>query len=84
MREKKIHEYTVKFESNGEGGWIAVVPALPEVQTEGWTFAEAQEMAQDAIALSLRVRKKRGEPLPMDVVYKAAQAPKFLKLEVTA
>jgi len=59
MRQKKISEYTVKFEPNGEGGWIAIVPALPEVQTEGWTFAEAQEMAQDAIALCLKVRGEK-------------------------
>jgi antitoxin HicB len=84
MRQKKIHQYTVKFEPNDEGGWLAIVPALPEVQTEGWTFAEAQEMAKDAISLCLRVRRKKGQPIPKDVDYKAVKAPKFLKLEVAA
>jgi len=82
MKSKKIQEYTVKFEPNGEGGWLVIVPALPEVQTEGWTFIEAQEMAEEAISLCLKVRAEDGEPIPKDVDYKATEEPKFLKIAV--
>ena len=77
MRYKKIYEYTVKFKSNGEGGYIVRVPAIPEVVTGGRTLAEAEEMAKEAIALCLRVRVEDGEPIPKDVDYKAAQEPSF-------
>ena len=58
------------------------VPAIPEIVTGGRTFAEAEAMAKDAIVLCLKVRTEDGEPIPKDVDYKAAQEPKFLKLEV--
>jgi len=82
MQKKKIHEYTVKFELNGEGGYLAIVPAIPEVQTEGWTFAEAESMVKEAIELCLHVREKNGELIPKDVDYKAVEDPKFFKLQV--
>lgn len=75
MRQKKIYQYTVKFEPNGEGGYLAIVPALPEVQTEGWSLTEAEAMAKEAIKLCLLARAKNGEPLPKDVDYKAVQSP---------
>ena len=82
MRQKKIHEYTVKFVPNDIGGWRVIVPSLPEVQTEGRTFGEAQEMAAEAIALCLKVRAEDRKEIPRDVDYKAVGEPKFLKLEV--
>lgn len=82
MRQKKIHNYTVKFTPNDIGGWLVQVPAIPEVQTEGRTFLEAQKMAEDAILLCLKVRLEDGEPIPKDVYYKAVEEPKFLKLAV--
>lgn len=82
MPQKRIYQYTVKFEPNGEGGYLAIVPALPEVQTEGWTMAEAEAMAKDAIKLCLKARVREGEPLPRDVDYKSVEAPKFFKLSV--
>lgn len=72
MRHKKIYQYTVKFESDGEGGFMVTVPAIPEIVTGGRTLAEAEEMVKEAITLCLRVRKKKGEPVPQDVHYKSA------------
>ena len=82
MPQKKIHEYTVKFVDNREGGWRVIVPAIPEVQTEGKTLAEAHRMAEEAIRMCLRVRAEDGEPIPKDVDYKATRDPKFFKLGV--
>ena len=82
MPHKKIHEYTVKFKPNDLGGWRVIVPALPEVQTEGKTIQEAEKMAQEAITLAVRVRVEDGETIPRDVDYKAAADPKFIKLQV--
>ena len=82
MKHKKIHEYTVKFKRNDLGGWRVIVPALPEVQTEGMTMPEAEQRAQEAITLALRVRVEDGETIPRDVDYKAEAEPKFIKLQV--
>ena len=82
MPQKKIHDYTVKLVDNHEGGWRVIVPAIPEVQTEGRTLEEAHQMAEEAIRLCLRVRTEDGEPIPKDVDYKAVTEPKFFKLGV--
>lgn len=46
MLERK---YTVIFEPEEDGGYIARVPALPGCTTEGDTMEEAKFMVQDAI-----------------------------------
>ena len=84
MRSKKIHNYTVKFEPNGEGGYLAIVPAFPEIQTEGWTLTEAEAMANDAISLCIEYYGEQGRPLPKDVSYKATKDPNFFKLKVAS
>jgi len=43
------HSYTVILEPQSEGGFTVLVPALPEVVTEGDTEDEALRMAEDAI-----------------------------------
>ncbi len=77
MQNKKINEYTVKFESDGEGGYMVTVPAFPEIVTGGRTIAESEKMAKEAIQLCLRVRAKKGERIPDDVERKSAEHPKF-------
>ncbi|MDK9700092.1 MAG: type II toxin-antitoxin system HicB family antitoxin [bacterium] len=41
--------YTVIFEPAEEGGWLARVPALNDLVTEGETLEEAKTMVRDAI-----------------------------------
>ena len=77
MRDKKIREYTVKFESDGEGGYMVTVPAFPEIVTGGRTLSEAEEMVKEAICLCLRVRAKKGETIPQDMRRRPIMAPSF-------
>lgn len=58
--------YTVVLEPQPGGGFAALVPALPEVVTEGETEQEALAMAQDAIALVLAHRRESGLSIPKD------------------
>lgn len=58
--------YTVVLEPQPDGGFTVLVPALPEVVTEGDSEEEALEMAGEAIALALDHRRARGLPMPAD------------------
>lgn len=50
------HSYSVILEPQPDGGFTVLVPALPEVVTEGETEEEALAMARDAIRLVLDYR----------------------------
>ena len=65
MTEK--HSYTVILEPQEEGGYTVLVPALPEVVTEGETEDEALRMAEDAIRLVLAYRTEHGLEIPGDL-----------------
>ena len=58
--------FSVILEPQPEGGFIVLVPALPEIVTEGDTEEEALAMAEDAIRLVLEDRAARGEEIPSD------------------
>lgn len=60
----KPKNYTVLFEPMEEGGYLAVVPALPGVVSYGATLAEARTMVADAIRCHCEGLLKDGEPLP--------------------
>lgn len=66
MTAHDTHSYTVLLEPQDGGGFTVLVPALPEVVTEGDTEEEALAMAQDAIALVLAHRREEGLPIPGD------------------
>jgi predicted RNase H-like HicB family nuclease len=62
----------IESEREGDGRWVAEVPALPGVMTYGATEAQARVKA-----LALRViadRLENGEPLPSEIagVFEAA------------
>ena len=59
--------YTVILEPMEEGGFMVVVPALPEVVSGGDTEDEALAMAKEAIELVLESRRERGEEIPAEV-----------------
>lgn len=46
------------------GGYTVTVPALPEIVTQGNDLEEALRMAQDAIELTLSVRRDEGMDIP--------------------
>ncbi|MCK4554272.1 type II toxin-antitoxin system HicB family antitoxin [Candidatus Parcubacteria bacterium] len=55
MRKKKVYKYTAVFEPAEEGGYVVYIPALPGCVTQGETFEEAQQMAEDVVAGYLSV-----------------------------
>ena len=60
------YSFTVVLEPMDEGGFLVLVPALPEVVTHGETEAEALAMAKDAIRLVVDYRREQGEPIPLE------------------
>ena len=46
------------------GTWAVQVPALPEVNSQGRTRAEALSRAEEAIALAIEQRQADGEEVP--------------------
>jgi len=49
-----------------EGGYTALVPALPGCVTYGRTVEEAREMARDAICGYIASLRKHKDPIPTD------------------
>jgi predicted RNase H-like HicB family nuclease len=62
---RRFH-YTVLFERAEEGGYVAHVPALPGLWTQGETLAETRAMAREAILGYIEGLVKSGEPIPPD------------------
>ncbi len=60
------YNFTVVYEKQPDGSYVASVPALPGCNTEGRTFEEAQEMVVDAIRSYIGSLIKHGEPIPKD------------------
>jgi len=60
------YSYSVVLEPQLEGGFTVLVPALPEVVTEGETEEEALQMAKEAILAIIEHRKVHGLPIPVD------------------
>ena len=59
--------FTINLHPQPEGGFTVLVPALPEVVTEGDTREEALANARDAIQLVLEMYKAEGREIPADV-----------------
>lgn len=78
MSDNEGYSFTVILEPQPDGGFTALVPALPEVVTEGDTEEEALAMAKDAIQLVLAHRKENGIPVPADA------APSLRRVTVAA
>ena len=58
--------YTILLRPEPEGGFTAIVPALPGCITYGCNLSEARKMAKDAIGAYLGSLKKHNEPIPSD------------------
>jgi len=63
-----ILNYTVFFEPLGDGGYMVVIPAIPEIITYGENLDEARAMAKDAIKCHCEGLMKDGEPLPEEMI----------------
>jgi len=60
------YSFSVILEPQEEGGFTVLVPALPEVVTEGDSEAEALANAEEAIRAILAYRRDHGLPIPAD------------------
>lgn len=60
------HSFSVILEPQPGGGFTVLVPALPEVVTEGDTEQEALGAAQEAIGAVLEYRRAHGLSIPPD------------------
>lgn len=63
---KARYHYNVMLRPEPEGGFTAIVPALPGCVTHGPTLAEAKKMAKDAIGGYVESLRKHKEPIPTD------------------
>jgi antitoxin HicB len=60
------YRFSVILEPQAEGGFTVLVPALPEVVTEGDSEEEALANAKEAIRAVLSYRQDSGIPIPAD------------------
>jgi antitoxin HicB len=60
------YSYSVILEPQEGGGFTVLVPALPEVVTEGETEQEALANAEEAIRAILEYRQEQGLAPPSD------------------
>ena len=58
------YKYTVIYEQVEEGVYLARIPALNGLTTEGRTLEEAKEMAKDAIKCYIETCRKKDLPIP--------------------
>lgn len=63
---KTRYRYNIMLRPEPEGGFTAIVPALPGCVTYGRTLSEARSMAKDAISGYIESLKKHKEPIPTD------------------
>jgi predicted RNase H-like HicB family nuclease len=63
---RTLYRYNLMLCPEPEGGYTALVPALPGCVTYGRTVDEAREMAKDAISGYLASLRKHKEPIPSD------------------
>jgi antitoxin HicB len=61
---KARYRYNIMLRPEPEGGYTALVPALPGCVTYGSTVVEAKKMAKDAIGGYIESLKKHEKPLP--------------------
>jgi predicted RNase H-like HicB family nuclease len=56
----------VLYEAAPEGGFVAVVPALPGCHSQGANLEEAGNNVQEAIELYLESLMAPGDPIPLE------------------
>lgn len=59
-------KYTVILQRENDGGYVAVVPALPGCVSQGDSRAEALKNVEEAIELYLEDVRDAGEPIPLE------------------
>ena len=62
--KKDILSYTVIYEEDPGGGYVAFVPALSGCHSQGDTIEEAEKNIKEAIELYLESLEAHGEDIP--------------------
>lgn len=63
---KNTLSFSVIYEEDPEGGYVAFVPSLPGCHTQGGTIEEAEKNIQEAIELYLESLEAHGEEIPQE------------------
>lgn len=63
-KSKKIYSYSVFYQLDPDGGYVAYVPALPGCHSQGDTFEEAEKNITEAIEVYLESLVSHGEKVP--------------------
>ena len=63
-RHPRTLSYSVFYEQAAEGGYVALVPALPGCHTQGETLEETECNVKEAIALYLESLEAHSESIP--------------------
>ena len=63
---ERLLTYTVAFEPDLSGGFIAFVPLLPGCMSQGETFEQARINIKDAIEGYVSVLKEDGDEIPVE------------------
>jgi antitoxin HicB len=66
LMAKARYRYNIMLRPEPEGGFAALVPALPGCVTYGRTVDEAREMARDAMSGYISSLRKHKDPVPTD------------------
>lgn len=59
--------YTVVLEKEEDGGYVAIVPALPGCVSQGDDRAEALANVREAIELYIEDCREAGDPVPTEI-----------------
>jgi antitoxin HicB len=60
------YHYNIMLRPEPEGGYTALVPAMPGCVTYGRNVDEARKMAKDAISGYIASLRKHNDPIPTD------------------
>jgi predicted RNase H-like HicB family nuclease len=63
MKKEQLR-FNIVLRPEPEGGFTAVVPALPGCITYGRTLAGARRMVKDAVSAYIGSLRKHNEPIP--------------------
>ena len=63
---KKNYSYSVLYEADPEGGFVAFVPALPGCHTQGETLEHTERNIAEAIELYLESLTAHKEQIPQE------------------
>ena len=80
--ETGIHQFKVIMEQDGDGYFVASVPALPGCHTQARTLSELRKKIREAIMLCLEVAKSDSQY--RGVIRSLSYQPSFVGLETVS